>query len=71
VYVLTISEQKNRDAADQTVVATPVTGNPQPAAIAVAESTEEAEVLQASIKAGSVAQIVVAVIAVIGLIYLL
>jgi predicted PurR-regulated permease PerM len=32
---------------------------------------EEAEVLQASIKAGSVAQIVVAVIAVLGLIYLL
>ena len=35
------------------------------------ESVEETEVLQASIKAGSVAQIVVAVIAVIGLIYLL
>ncbi len=33
--------------------------------------SEESEVLQASIKAGSVAQIVVAVIAVIGLIYLL
>lgn len=35
------------------------------------ETVEEAEVLQASIKAGSVAQIVVAAIAVIGLIYLL
>jgi predicted PurR-regulated permease PerM len=35
------------------------------------ESVEEAEVLQASIKAGSVAQIVVAVIAVLGLIYVL
>lgn len=35
------------------------------------ETVEQAEVLQASIKAGSVAQIVVAVIAVIGLIYLL
>jgi predicted PurR-regulated permease PerM len=35
------------------------------------ETVEEVEVLQASIKAGSVAQIVVAVIAVIGLIYLL
>jgi predicted PurR-regulated permease PerM len=34
-------------------------------------TTEEVEVLQASIKAGSIAQIVVAVIAVIGLIYLL
>ena len=34
-------------------------------------TTEEAEILQASIKAGSVAQVVVAVIAVIGLIYLL
>jgi predicted PurR-regulated permease PerM len=36
-----------------------------------AELEEDAEVLQASIRAGSVAQIVVAVIAVIGLIYLL
>jgi predicted PurR-regulated permease PerM len=35
------------------------------------ESQEEAELLQASIKAGSVAQIVVAAIAVLGLIYLL
>ena len=36
-----------------------------------AEATEDAEVLQASIRAGSVAQIVVAVIAVVGLLYLL
>ena len=36
-----------------------------------AHQIEEAEILQASIKAGSVAQIVIAVIAVIGLIYLL
>jgi predicted PurR-regulated permease PerM len=36
-----------------------------------AETAEDAEVLQASIRAGSVAQIVVAVIAAIGLIYLL
>ena len=35
------------------------------------ETLEDVEVLQASIKAGSVAQIVVAVIAVIGLVYLL
>jgi len=35
------------------------------------ESQEEAEILQASIKAGSVAQIVVAAIAVLGLIYIL
>ena len=34
-------------------------------------SVQDAEILQASIKAGSAAQIVVAVIAVIGLIYLL
>ena len=39
--------------------------------IAPEQAVEEVEVLQASIKAGSVAQIVVAVIAVIGLIYLL
>src|SRR5438445_10527769 len=37
----------------------------------VPASEEEAEVLHASIKAGSVAQIVVAMIAVVGLIYLL
>ena len=41
----------------------------KPASVAAIE--EEAEVLHASIKAGSVAQIVVAVIAVVGLIYLL
>src|SRR3989440_2538800 len=41
----------------------------QPAIVPANE--EEAEVLHASIKAGSVAQIVVAVIAVVGLIYLL
>jgi predicted PurR-regulated permease PerM len=41
----------------------------KPATVAAIE--EEAEVLHASIKAGSVAQIVVAVIAVVGLIYLL
>ena len=35
------------------------------------ETGEEVEVLQASIKAGSIAQVVVAVIAIIGLIYLL
>src|SRR5204862_2007271 len=41
----------------------------QPAIVPASE--EEAEVLHASIKAGSVAQIVVAMIAVVGLIYLL
>ncbi len=39
--------------------------------IAPEQAVEEVEVLQASIKAGSIAQVVVAVIAVIGLIYLL
>src|SRR6476619_4961433 len=51
----------------------PIVGSPsdiaQPAIVPASE--EEAEVLHASIKAGSVAQIVVAVIAVVGLIYLL
>jgi len=42
-----------------------------PKAVAAAGSTEEEEVLHASIKAGSVAQIVVAVVAVLGLIYFL
>jgi predicted PurR-regulated permease PerM len=41
------------------------------AALADNDSGQDAEILQASIKAGSAAQIVVAVIAVIGLIYLL
>ena len=54
---------------NQTVV-TPEQGRVQPDAL-TPDLQEEAEVLQASIKAGSVAQIVVAVIAVIGLIYLL
>jgi len=49
---------------------TPEQGRVQPDAL-TADLQEEAEVLQASIKAGSVAQIVVAVIAVLGLIYLL
>jgi predicted PurR-regulated permease PerM len=39
--------------------------------IAPEQAAEEVEVLQASIKAGSIAQVVVAVIAVIGLVYLL
>jgi predicted PurR-regulated permease PerM len=43
----------------------------EPVIVASEQAAEEVEVLQASIKAGTVAQIVVAVIAVIGLIYLL
>ena len=56
--------------AGQAVLPAP---HPVPREIASAsnDSFEDAEILQASIKAGSVAQIVVAVIAVIGLIYLL
>jgi predicted PurR-regulated permease PerM len=50
-------------------VANRVSGLPQ--VDVQADSSEDAEVLQASIRAGSVAQIVVAVIAVIGLTYLL
>jgi predicted PurR-regulated permease PerM len=69
--VLTTSQQTNPDAADQSLVAAEAAGSTQPAVTPVADSTDEAEILQASIKAGSVAQIVVAVIAVIGLIYLL
>jgi predicted PurR-regulated permease PerM len=45
--------------------------NDRNGALAPAAVVDDAEILQASIKAGSVAQIVVAVIAVIGLIYLL
>src|SRR6266852_3551078 len=56
--------------AGQAVLSAP---HPVPREIASAsnDSFEDAEIQQASIKAGSVAQIVVAVIAVIGLIYLL
>src|SRR5437660_10504804 len=42
-----------------------------PQAVVTAASPEEEEVLHASIRAGSVAQIVVAVVAVLGLIYFL
>ena len=71
VYVLTISNPLiNSDATDHALVAAQATGDPQPEVPPVTAS-DDAEVLQASIKAGSVAQIVVAVIAVIGLIYLL
>jgi predicted PurR-regulated permease PerM len=69
--VLTTSQQTNPIAADQSTVATEVAGNASPAVVPATNSAEDAEVLQASIKAGSVAQIVVAVIAVLGLIYLL
>ena len=44
---------------------------PMETVIAPEQTVEEVEVLQASIKAGSIAQVVVAVIAIIGLIYLL
>ncbi len=44
---------------------------PVDSVIAPEQAVEEVEVLQASIKAGSIAQVVVAVIAIIGLIYLL
>lgn len=71
VYVLTPSTERNPEATSPTVAATQIAGSAHPPAVPVTESTDEAEVLQASIKAGSVAQIVVAVIAVIGLIYLL
>lgn len=71
MYVLTTSQQTNSAAAEESLIATEVAGGASPAAFAATESAEDAEVLQASIKAGSVAQIVVAVIAVLGLIYLL
>jgi predicted PurR-regulated permease PerM len=48
----------------------PIAHDPDIASTA-SDAQEDAEILQASIKAGSVAQIVVAVIAVIGLLYLL
>jgi predicted PurR-regulated permease PerM len=69
--VLTTAEQENPDATNLSPLATEVAVTPQPLPITTEQSTDDAEVLQASIKAGSVAQIVVAVIAVIGLIYLL
>lgn len=69
--VLTPStRQQNVDTSDTLPGAAEIKAGVHPD-IFDGESSEEAEVLQASIKAGSVAQIVVAVIAVIGLIYLL
>src|SRR5271156_2966580 len=53
-----VSAQASRSEAPQERVATPT-------------QVEEAEALHASIKAGSAAQIVVAIVAVIGLIYIL
>jgi predicted PurR-regulated permease PerM len=44
---------------------------PMDAVVVPEQAIEEVEILQASIKAGSIAQVVVAIIAVIGLIYLL
>src|SRR6478672_6377397 len=71
VHVLTASSpQPNPRATDVPVVVNQIKGQEQPDDIR-AEAAEEAEVLQASIKAGSVAQIVVAAASIIGLIYLL
>ncbi|MGH9503502.1 MAG: AI-2E family transporter [Terriglobales bacterium] len=56
---------------DEPVIATQIPDQVQAEAVATQAASDEAEILQASIKAGSVAQIVVAVVAVIGLIYLL
>lgn len=63
-----------RDSISSSSSDIPRTINPTAVLVPVtssAEANEEAEILQASIKAGTVAQIVVAVIAIIGLIYLL
>lgn len=71
VYVLTASSpQPDPHATNVPVVVNEVMGQEQPDVVR-ADAAEEAEVLQASIKAGSVAQIVVAAASIIGLIYLL
>ena len=54
----------------ETKIDTPIANQAMQAAI-VEQAAEEVETLQASVKAGTVAQIVVAIIATIGLIYLL
>src|SRR5437764_3726133 len=65
ISVAPVQHREEREAA-------PVAAAPNGAIVAASpENVEEAEILQASIKAGSVAQIVVASIAVVGLIYLL
>src|SRR5580692_525975 len=58
------------DSNTETRIDTPVANQAMQAAI-VEQAAEEVETLQASVKAGTVAQIVVAIIATIGLIYLL
>lgn len=71
VYVLTPStEQPKVDPRAVLPGAAEIKAITQPESFD-GQTSDEAELLQASIKAGSVAQIVVAVIAVIGLIYLL
>jgi hypothetical protein len=66
----TTRPQPSPDANELSHAESQITGRMQPDVL-TAEPADEAEVLQASIKAGSVAQIVVAGIAFIGLIYLL
>ena len=61
------SQASDSSASRQSIDGIPAASDP----VAAIAASEEAEILQASIKAGSVAQIVIAVIAVIGLIYLL
>ena len=56
---------------DASNVSRPGRRKPEVKAIAGSALIEEAEILHASLKAGSVAQIVVAIIAIVGLLYLL
>jgi predicted PurR-regulated permease PerM len=65
------SETEEQEAASASSRATDLSGLPTPTTESGAEQLEDAEVIQASIKAGSVAQIVVATVAVLGLIYVL
>jgi predicted PurR-regulated permease PerM len=68
-YPIPQSSETNEPEADS--VSSGAAELPSPAPESGAEQSEDAEVIQASIKAGSVAQIVVATVAVLGLIYVL
>ena len=67
----TMGQTKSEVARNFALQNTETLGSQQPVPALVGQAAEEVEVLQASIKIGTIAQIVIALIAMIGLLYLL
>jgi predicted PurR-regulated permease PerM len=67
----TMGQTKSVVARNSDLQNTETLGSQQPVPVLVGQAAEEVEVLQASIKIGTIAQIVIALIALIGLLYLL